>query len=64
MPEKEAEESKEEEQVAVVAKEAVATEPCPVGRAVTTAAAVRVEAAACRCTRSKCCSWPCSSCPS
>ena len=64
MAEEMAEEAKEEAQVAAVARVAVAAGPSPVGEAATTAAAVRVEAAACRCTRRKCCRWSCSSCPS
>ena len=64
MAEAKAEEAKEEAQAAVVARVAVAAGPSPVGEAAETAAVVRVEAEACRCTRRKCCSWSCSSCPS
>ena len=56
MPEKVAEEAKEEAREAAVAREAVGAGPSPVGKAATTAAAVRVEAEACRCTRRMCCS--------
>ena len=59
-----AEEAKEEAQAAVEEREAVAAGPFPVGEAATTAAVARVEAEACRCTRSLRCSWPCSSGPS
>ena len=59
--EKVAEEAKEEAQAAAVARVAVAAGPSPVGKAATTAAVARVEAAACRCTRSLRCSWSCSS---
>ena len=45
-----------EARVAVAAREAMVAGPSPADKAATTAAAVRVEAAACRCTRCKCCS--------